>query len=54
MGLKIGVEVELDEAKYSVPSGVIFTGSVSPYAKEVLSTYVEDNLGIVRENQKWK
>ena len=54
MGLQIGVEVELDEAKNWVPCGVVFTGTVSPYAKGVLGTYVEDNLGIIRENQKWK
>lgn len=54
LGLQIGVEVELDAEKNSIPCGVVFIGSVSPYAKEILCAYVEDNLGIERENQKWK
>ncbi len=53
MGLQIAVEVELDASDNSIPCGVVFTGSVSPYAKEILCGYVEDNLGITRENQKW-
>ena len=53
MDLQIAVEVELDATNNSIPCGVVFTGSVSPYAKEILCEYVEDNLGITRENQKW-
>lgn len=53
MGLQIAVEVELDASNNSIPCGVIFRGSVSPYAKEIICGYVEDNLGITRENQKW-
>ncbi len=53
MGLQIAVEVELDASNNSIPCGVVFKGSVSPYAKEILCGYVEDNLGITRENQKW-
>ena len=54
MGLQIAVEVELDATNHSIPGGVVYTGTVSPYAKEILCGYVEDNLGITRENQKWK
>ncbi len=53
MGLQIAVEVELDASNNSIPCSVVFKGSVSPYAKEILCGYVEDNLGITRENQKW-
>ncbi len=53
MGVRISVEVELDEDNDSVPCGVTVKGMVSPYAKEVISKYIEDTLGITRENQKW-
>lgn len=53
MGLKIAVEVELDEVNDQIPCGVTVTGAVSPYAKEVLSEYISDILGIPKENQRW-
>ena len=53
MGLQITVEVELDENDRNTPCGVIVSGSVSPYAREQLSSYIEDTLGVCRENQKW-
>ena len=53
MGLQIAVEVVLDENNHSIPSGITVTGTVSPYAKEVLSVYIEDALGIKKEQQKW-
>lgn len=54
MGLEIAVEVELDADNNSIPGGVVITGSLSPYAKEVMSGFMEDTLGIAKENQKWK
>ena len=54
MGLEIGVEVELDDSSNTLPSGVIISGTLSPYAKQVLGEYMEDMLGIPKENQKWK
>ncbi len=54
MGLEISVEVELDASNNAVPCGVTVTGKLSPYAKEVMSTYMEENLGIAKENQRWK
>lgn len=53
MGLDISVEVELDADNHSVPCGVTVTGTVSPYAREVIGSYMEDTLGIAKENQKW-
>ncbi len=53
MGLQIAVEVELDDSNNSVPCGVTITGAVSPYAKGVLETYMLEQLGIAKENQKW-
>ena len=53
MDLEISVEVELDDDNGNIPCSVVVVGSCSPYAKEVLGTYIEDNLGISKENQKW-
>lgn len=53
MGLSISVEVELDDSNHSVPCGATVTGTVSPYAREVMSSFMEDTLGIAKENQKW-
>ena len=53
MGLDISVEVELDGKNGSVPVGVIITGKLSPYAKEVLGSYLQDDLGIAKEKQQW-
>lgn len=53
LGLQIAVEVELDDNNNSVPCGAVVTGAVSPYAKSVMGTYMEEQLGIPKENQKW-
>ncbi len=53
MGLRIAVEVELNDSNNSVPSNVTIQGDISPYAKEILSSYIESNLAIPKENQKW-
>lgn len=50
---EITVEVELN-IEDNIPCGVTMTGAVSPYAKEVLSSFVEDSLGIAKEKQIWK
>lgn len=52
MELDIEVEVTLDSTT-SVPVGVSIDGDVSPYAKNVLSGYMENTLGITKENQIW-
>jgi len=53
MGLEISVEVELDDSSNPVPCGVVIRGAAAPYAKEVMRTYIEDNLGIPKEKQQW-
>jgi len=52
MGLDISVEVSLGEDDM-IPNGIAITGTVSPYAKEVMETFMEDTLGIAKENQQW-
>lgn len=52
MGLDVAVEVELDDDN-SVPCGVTIVGEVSPYAKGLMVSYIEETIGITRENQQW-
>lgn len=54
MGLQITVEVELDGQNGNIPHSVVVSGNVSPYAQMQLGSYMEQNLGIAKENQKWK
>lgn len=53
MGLEITVEVELNDSNNSIPCAVTVSGVISPYARAILSTYIEDTLGISKENHKW-
>ena len=53
MGLDINVEVILDDENPPKPCFVIISGSVSPYAKEILGEYIADNLAIPKEDQQW-
>lgn len=54
MDLQIAVEVELDGDNGNIPCSVVISGSISPYAQMQLGAYIEDTLGIAKENQKWK
>ena len=54
MGLQIAVEVELNDKNGNIPCGVVITGNISPYGQTQLGSYIEDTLGIAKENQKWK
>lgn len=53
LGLQITVEVELDDSNNSVPCGAVINGAVSPYAKGTLEGYMQEQLGIPKENQIW-
>lgn len=53
MDLDIAVEVILDSANPPQPCAVVIQGAVSPYAKEVMSQYIADNLAIAKEDQQW-
>ena len=46
------VEVILNHDDTPVPAAVIMKGSVSPYAKQILSSWLQDEMGIPRENQQ--
>ena len=53
LGAEVTVRLELTDQTPPVPSGVEITGKVSPYTKQVLSEYLETELGICKEAQVW-
>lgn len=52
-GAKLTVKVELDGSSPPVPCGVQIGGSISPYGKKQLQTYISESLGIPLEAQTW-
>lgn len=53
LGAQLAVEVMMTEDNPPVPCGVRLSGQVSPYARQVLTKYISDTLGIHAEDQKW-
>lgn len=53
LGADLQVSVALTEELPPVPCGAALRGSVSPYAKKVLSEFMEKELGIPMEAQQW-
>lgn len=53
LGLDIAVEVTLNDQEPPVPYTVVITGSAAPYAKEVLSQFIANDLSVPKERQKW-
>ena len=53
LGAQVEVSVEVTEESMAVPSSVKISGAVSPYAKQVLSQMLTDDLGLDREEQEW-
>lgn len=47
------VEVLLSDDATPVPEQVRISGNISPYAKQIISTFLTDDLGIDREAQIW-
>ena len=52
-GAELTVEVYLNEGDKVVPAGVRLRGNVSPYGKACLQNMMEEELGILKENQLW-
>lgn len=50
---QIDVEIELCDDDIPIPTAAKITGNISPYAKRSLQIWIEDNMGIPRENQVW-
>lgn len=47
------VEVTLSQDEMPVPSAVRLRGSISPYAKNALQQWLQDEMGIPKEDQLW-
>ena len=47
------VEVILSCDDMPVPSAVIMKGNISPYVKQSMSLWLQEEMGIPRENQQW-
>ena len=54
MNLDLIVEVTVSNDDPPVPVSVSLSGRIAPYAKTQLSQLISDDLGISKENQKWK
>lgn len=54
MGLSIDVEVTVSDSAPLVPYKASLTGSASPIHKRQLQDWIENELGIEKEHQKWK
>lgn len=54
MGASIEVELILSGDGLPVPSAAVLNGDVSPYHKMQLQYILENELGIIGENQLWK
>ena len=50
---KLTVQVALTEDSPPIPRQVTVSGEISPEAREVLSQWMEENLGLSREQQLW-
>ena len=53
LGCDLTAEVRLSDEDIPVPTQVILSGSVSPYAKEALTNLLTQQLGIEREDLLW-
>ena len=53
LGANVTVEVTLSGETPPIPSGITIKGAVSPYVRNVLMNYIEEQLGIPKEAQKW-
>ena len=51
--LQIDAEVELSPDEIPVPVAVRLRGEASPYAKQSMQQWLEQELGIRKENQTW-
>lgn len=50
---ELEVDVWLTQDNIPIPSAVRLQGAVSPYAKSALQNWLQDDMGISKENQLW-
>ena len=53
LGLDIQVTVGLNDNMPPMPSNVTITGKISPYERLRLEAWIEENLNISKEDQRW-
>ncbi len=53
LGCTLTVEVILSTDDVPIPQQVRLTGEVSPYARQTLTNFISERLGIEREDQIW-
>ncbi len=50
---QLDVEVILSPDRIPAPTGVCLKGAISPYAKNTLQQWLQDDMGIPKEHQTW-
>lgn len=53
LGAGITVDVELENSSVPKPISIMIQGEVSPYVKQKLSDYIQRDLGVNEEYQRW-
>ena len=53
LNLDVEVELVLGSDEIPVPEQIYIQGAVSPFARNQLSTFISDNIGIPEERQIW-
>ena len=51
--LNVDVEIILSNDDIPIPKQVYLRGTAGPFAKQQLTSYIADNIGIQEENQIW-
>lgn len=54
LGLSIDVEVTVSDSVPMIPIEASLTGTAAPLYKNQLQNWIEDELGIEKEHQKWR
>lgn len=54
LNAQICVEVRVSSDTIPIPDSVLVSGTVSPYTRQQLQTWIEKDLGIPKENQIWR
>ena len=53
MGIRADFEISLSDEYPPTPVSVTVSGAVSPYNKNILMQFLEQEIGIPKENQRW-
>ena len=53
LGVSISAEVQLENDYPYLPEAVVVRGAVSPYVKQQLEQYMQQELGIAKDDQIW-